>query len=152
MFDDTGCAAACPSFAAYCDRCDVLVGLGGLRVVAVERRVEGVLVIDVESPPGPSGCPRCGQVAESRGRKVLVLIDAPMGAGLVRVRWRKRRFRCADVGCAQKSFTEQDAAVAAPRAQLTARAISWAVGQMRRENASVQGIARQLGVESRIVV
>lgn len=47
----------CPSSAAYCDRCDVLAGLGVLRVVAVERRDDGVLVIDVESPPGPAGCP-----------------------------------------------------------------------------------------------
>ena len=151
MSDPTGCAAACPSSAVYCDRCDVLVGLGGLRVTAVERRDEGALVIDVESPPGPAGCPRCGQVAESRGRKQLTLVDAPMGASPVCIRWRKRRFRCADAMCEQKSFTEQDAAVAAPRAQLTARAISWAVGQMRRENASVQGIARQLGVSWKTV-
>ncbi|CAG7844179.1 hypothetical protein USB125703_00404 [Pseudoclavibacter triregionum] len=90
-------------------------------------------------------------MAESRGRKQLTLVDAPMGASPVCIRWRKRRFRCADAMCEQKSFTEQDAAVAAPRAQLTARAISWAVGQMRRENASVQGIARQLGVSWKTV-
>lgn len=53
--------------------------LGELRVTAVERRGGDGLVIDVESPPGPAGCPRCGQVAESRGRKTLTLIDAPMG-------------------------------------------------------------------------
>jgi transposase len=129
----------------------VLVGLGGLRVVGACRRGDGALVIDVESPPGPAGCPRCGQVAESRGRKTRMLIDAPIGAGPVQVRWRKRRWRCVDDACAQKSFTEQDAAVAAPRAQLTARAIQWAVGQMRRENASVQGIARQLGVSWKTV-
>lgn len=43
------------------------------------------------------------------------------------------------------SFMEQDPDVARPRALLTARATSWAIGQMRRENASVQGMARQLG-------
>nr|WP_242497600.1 transposase [Microbacterium protaetiae] len=80
-----------------------------------------------------------------------MLIDAPVGAAPVRVRWRKRRFRCGDDACAVRSFTEQDAAVAAPRAQLTARSISWAVGQMRPENASVQGIARQLGVSGKTV-
>lgn len=151
MPDATGCAAARPSSVCYCDRCDVLVGLGGLRVTGACRRGDGVLVVDLESPPGPSGCPRCGQVAESRGRKTLVLIDAPMGAAPVRIRWRKRRFRCVDDACAQKSFTEQDTAVAAPRSQLTSRAVSWAVAQMRRENASVQGIARQLGVSWKTV-
>ncbi|WP_447589985.1 hypothetical protein [Microbacterium lacticum] len=55
------------------DRCDLLVGLDGLRVAGVERRGDGVLVIDAESPPGPVGCPECGVVAESAGRKVLVL-------------------------------------------------------------------------------
>lgn len=40
---------------------------------------------------------------------------------------------------------EQDPAVAPRRALLTARATGWAIGQMRRENASVQGLARQLG-------
>jgi transposase len=90
-------------------------------------------------------------VAQSRGRKQLTLIDAPMGAAAVRVRWRKRRWRCADPTCPVKSFTEQEPAVAAPRAQLTVRAVWWAIGQMRRENASVQGIARQLGVSWKTV-
>lgn len=44
-------------------------------------------------------------------------------------------------------FTEQNPAVAAPRALLTRRCIAWGVRQMRRENLSVQGLARQLGVD-----
>ncbi len=40
---------------------------------------------------------------------------------------------------------EQDPEVAPRRALLTARATGWAIRQMRRENASVQGLARQLG-------
>lgn len=46
---------------------------------------------------------------------------------------------------------EQDPNVARPRALLTARAISRAIWQMRRENASVQGMARQLGCTWRIL-
>lgn len=132
------------SAAAYCDRCDLLVGLDGLRVIGVERRGDGALVVDAESPPGPVGCPQCGVVAESAGRKVLVLTDAPMGGWPVRIRWRKRRWRCRQVGCPTRLFTEQNTAVAAVNATLTARAAGWAVAQMRRENASVRGIARQL--------
>ncbi len=40
---------------------------------------------------------------------------------------------------------EQDPEVARSRALLTSGATTWAIGQMRRENASVQGLARQLG-------
>ena len=150
MSDLTGCAASCAPDSSYCARCDLLVGLDGLRVTGVERH-GGRLLIDVESPPGPAGCPGCGVVAESAGRKTLTLTDAPMGAGPVRIRWRKRRWRCLDPGCPVRSFTEQNLAVAAPNRTLTARAVSWAVGQMRRENASVRGVARQLGVSWRTV-
>lgn len=149
MSDLTGCA--CASDSSYCARCDVLVGLDGVRVTGVQRRVGGMLIIDVESPPGPVGCPGCGQVAVSAGRKVLSLVDAPMGTMPVRVRWRKRRWRCVDSSCVVRSFTQQNAAVARTNSTLTARAEMWAVGQMRRENMSVRGIARQLGVAWRTV-
>lgn len=42
-------------------------------------------------------------------------------------------------------------AVAAPRASLTARACRWAIQQLRREHASVNGIRRQLGCGWRTV-
>jgi transposase len=50
-----------------------------------------------------------------------------------------------------RSFTEQDETLADPRALLTARACRWAVAQLRREHASVQGLARQLGTAWRTV-
>ncbi len=40
---------------------------------------------------------------------------------------------------------EQDPDIARPRALLTVRACRWAIAQMRREHASVLGLARQLG-------
>lgn len=61
------------------------------------------------------------------------------------LRWRKRTGTCLEPDCARRTFTEQDGTVASPRALLSTRACWWAVGQMRRENASVQGLARQLG-------
>ncbi len=52
---------------SYCDRCDLLVGLEGYHVVAVTR--DGpALVVTIEAPPGPMGCPGCGVVALSHGR------------------------------------------------------------------------------------
>jgi hypothetical protein len=54
-------------------------------------------------------------------------------------------WECVDGSCSVGVFTEQDYTIAKPRAMLTSRACRWAVGQIRRENASVAGIARQLG-------
>jgi len=48
-------------------------------------------------------------------------------------------------GCGAGAFTEQQEELARPRALLTTRACWWAIGQLRREHASVAGLARQLG-------
>ena len=48
-------------------------------------------------------------------------------------------------------FTEQDEQVAKPRAMLTTRACRWATEQVRREHASIAGLARQLGTTWRTV-
>jgi len=57
----TRCPARCSSPAVYCGNCDLLVGLDGLEVAAVDERLR----VRVESPPGPMGCPnlrrRCPQ-------------------------------------------------------------------------------------------
>jgi transposase len=65
--------------------------------------------------------------------------------------WRKRTWRRAEPMCAAGVFTEQHDALARPRALLTARACRWAINQLRREHASVQGLARQLGTAWRTV-
>lgn len=57
----SGCAdarsAACP-----CSRCDLLLGLDGVHVEAVER-LDGLLVVTVSSPAAPAGCPSVGVAA-----------------------------------------------------------------------------------------
>lgn len=137
------CAARCPA-RAYCDNCDLLVGLGGLHVLEVERGRDR-LTVTVESTPTVMGCPRCGVVAVSQGRRDAHLVDAPSFGRPVRVVWRKRTWSCREPACPTGTFTEQDADVAAPRALLTVRACWWAIGQLRREHASISGLARQLG-------
>ena len=52
---------------------------------------------------------------------------------------------CPEPACPVGTFTEQDEQVARPRALLTVRACRWAIEQIRREHASVHGLARQLG-------
>ena len=144
------CAARCSSSAAYCGNCDLLVGLEGLHVLEVVTSEEH-LRVRVESPPGLMGCPSCGVVALSHGRRGVELIDAPCFARPVRIVWWKRTWWCGQDACPVGVFTEQDDQVARPRALLTARACWWAVGQLRREHASVLGLARQLGTSWKTV-
>lgn len=130
----------------YCSRCDLLVGLGDLHVTGVEFDHDvGLLTVGVESPRAPMGCPSCGVIAHSHGRSAVTLVDAPCFDRPVRLVWRKRTWRCEETVCATKVFTEQDEQVARPRALLTTRAGWWAINQIRREHASIRGIARQLG-------
>jgi len=132
----------------YCSRCDLLVGLDGLHVIAVEAVTtrRGIrLRVDVESPARVEGCRSCGVLASSHGRRMVRLIDTPCFGRPVELWWRKRVWRCVEPACPAGAFTEQDDSVARPRALLTVRACWWAIGQLRREHASVAGLARQLG-------
>lgn len=74
-----------------------------------------------------------------------MLIDAPSFDRPVRTIWRKRTWRCVEPACPVGSFTEQNENVAKRRGLLTGRACWWAIGQIRREHASVAGVCRQLG-------
>jgi len=145
--EPTACGVArCHHDSSYCARCDLLVGLDGLHVLTVNHDEDaGLLRVVVESPPGPMGCGVCGVIAHSHGRRDVTLVDAPCFGRPVRLTWRKRTWRCAEPSCPAKVFTEQDHDVAAPRALMTTRACWWAINQIRREHASISGIARQLG-------
>lgn len=151
MSEPTGCGLALPTctpcpVSPYCANCDLLVGLDGLHVIAVDRDVG--LTVTVESGPGvAAGCPSCSVAGESKGRRTVRLHDIPSFGAPSVVLWRKRRFLCNEAGCEVVTFTEQDEYIAKPRALLTARATWWAVRQLRREHATVEGIARQMGVD-----
>ncbi|WP_454295958.1 transposase family protein [Salana multivorans] len=87
---------------------------------------------------GVEACRSCGVLAHSHGRRTVRLVDAPCFGRPVELVWRKRTWRCAELACPARSFTEQDQRIADPRALLTARACRWAIAQLRREHASVQ--------------
>ena len=137
-------SCVCPDALDRCDRCDVLVDFPGLHLVAVTQAPSGLL-LEVESCDPVAGCPGCGVVATGHGRVMVEMIDAPWAGRPVRIRWRKRRWICLEDVCAVVSFAEQDPRACAPRGLLSTRAIRWAVGQLRREGATIQGLARQLG-------
>ena len=100
----------------------------------------------------PTSCCRtCGVVARGHGRLEVRLVDAPAMGRPVRICWRKRRWICPEPTCPVTTFIEQDERVAAPRAKLTTRACRWAIDQLRREHASVNGLRRQLGTGWRTV-
>ena len=145
MDHPTSCCRAQGPASDYCDNCDLLVGLDGYHVLDVARGPDG-LVVRVESPPGPVGCPDCGVRATSRGRREHRLVDIPAFGVPVRLVWVKRTWACREVACSRRSFTETDEHLAPPRSTWTTRARSWAVGQLRREHATVHGLARQLGL------
>ena len=141
----------CRTGGGYLDRCDLLVGLDGFHVIAVEHDARDRLVVTIESAAGPMGCYSCGVIARGHGRVEVGLVDAPAFGRPVRLVWRKRRWLCPEPACDVGSFVEQDERVASARALLTARACWWAIEQIRRENASVNGIRRQLGTGWRTV-
>lgn len=90
-------------------------------------------------------CPGCGVIATGHGRIVGDMLGAPWAGRPVSARLRKRRWICLEEGCTVVSFLEQNPAVCASRGLLTTRAIRWAIGQLRREGATTQSLARQLG-------
>lgn len=144
----SGCADA-RSAADPCSRCDVLLGLDGVHVEHVDRR-DGLLVVTVSTPASPSGCPSCGVIAIGRGRRRRLLHDVP-GTTRVRIVWRQRVWRCGDDGCKRKTFVEQLPGLVARRGSITTRTVGWAIGQLRREHATVHGLARQLGTSWKTV-
>ena len=143
MPNATGCAASAPG-TDPCPRCDVLLGLDGVEVVAVERD-DGRLRVTVQTPWALMGCPDCGVVASSRGRRTRVLHDVP-GVVPVEVVWRQRRWACLDAGCPRGTFSEQVQGLVAPRGSITTRAIGWAIRQLRAEHATIHGLARRFSV------
>mgnify|MGYP001818360084 CR=1 FL=1 len=142
MSNATGCVDA-PTTADPCSRCDLLLGLDGVHVEAVERD-EHEVSVTVSSPWRLMGCPTCGVIAPSRGRRRRVLNDVP-GALRVRLVWRQRTWRCPEAACERGTFAEQIPTLVAARGSLTTRAITWAIGQLRREHATIAGLARRLG-------
>ena len=107
-------------------------------------RTPGALVLDVESCNQLAGCPGCGVIAQGHGRVVVEVIDAPWAGIPTRFRWHKRRWICREHACETVTFLEHDERVCAPRARLGARAIRWAIRQLRFEGATIAGLARQL--------
>lgn len=92
------CRARCGGTrVTYCVRCDLLVGLGDLRVTTVDvDAAVGLLTVGVESARLPMGCLGCGVIADGHGRSDVTLVDAPCFDRIVRIVWRKRTWCCGE--------------------------------------------------------
>ncbi|MGF0131377.1 ISL3 family transposase [Dietzia cinnamea] len=152
MSEPIGCCRDRPGAApaSHCSRCDLLVGLDEVHVLDARLRGEQ-LEVTVESEPGPVGCPDCGSVGVGHGRQVVRLVDIPSFGRPVTIIWRKRRFVCPGGACERCTFVEDLPGIASPRHATTTRVVDWAVGQLRREHATINGLARQLGTAWRTV-
>ena len=110
MTEPTSC---CRAAGGYCDRCDLLVGLDGLHVIAVDRDDGGGLTVDGGVRAGADGV--SGRVVSSPTPMAGVevrLVDAPALGRPVRIVWRKRRWVCPEPACPVGTFVEQDEDVA----------------------------------------
>jgi len=122
-----------------------MFGVPGVRVLVAERDDRGVR-LTVETESSVEGCHGCGVLASSHGRREQALHDAPFGHRRVLVRWRKRVWRCREPACPVGTFTETHP-LAAPRALLTRRAISWAADALADDDTTVSALARRLDVD-----
>jgi transposase len=122
----------------------VLLGISGFRVRGVVE-VEGELWIGVETTAGIIGCPDCGTRAKSKGRRVTVIRDLPVGGRPVRLVWWKRRWACPDSDCERGSWSETHPEIR-PRAVLTERARRGAFTEVGEKGRTVAAVARDLGV------
>ena len=121
--------------------CELLVGLGDVRVLEVTETPER-LRVTVETRALRPVCPGCDVAVVVKDRDTVELTDlACFGRRTVLV-WRKIRWTCRG-GCG--SFTEQALQIAASRLKLSDRAARWATIQVGRHGRSVSGVATDLG-------
>jgi transposase len=136
----------CGSGARWCARADAIFDVPGMHVLDVNEDDRGRLVVTVESDQVQAGCPSCGVIAASHGRRPRMLHDAPCLGRVTVLRWLKRLWRCREPGCPTGVFSETHEIVP-PRAVLTVRAVRWATDALAHDDTTVSALARHLGVD-----
>ncbi|MCY3949668.1 MAG: ISL3 family transposase [Acidimicrobiaceae bacterium] len=122
----------------------LIVGLGpGVAVTDVRGGRGGLLAVGVELVGRPC-CGGCGGKVHRHGAAKVSLADLPAFGRPTRLVWNKRRWLCPDGACSVRTFTDQDPAVAPPRARMTSRAARWATRRAGKARA-ISEIAAELG-------
>ena len=123
---------------------EALLGLDGFRVLEVSEGSDE-LIITIETSSAVVGCAECGTRAEAHDRKTIDIRDLTCFGRPARLRWIKRRWRCADADCDARTWTERSGHVDA-QAVLTRRAGAEACRQVGEEARAVSKVAAELGV------
>ena len=123
---------------------EVLLGLPGMRVLEV---VDGddELVVRVETTASVGWCPTCGVRAQSQDRSTRSVRDLSCFGRAVRLDVCRRRWRCREALCAQRTWTE-DVEQLDATAVLTRRAGAEACRQVGQQARPVAAVAREFGV------
>jgi hypothetical protein len=121
-----------------------LLGLDGFKVLEVTEG-EDELVVAIETTASVTGCWSCGVLAECQDRVRVDIRDLACFGRPARLVWSKRRWRCREVECPVKTWTERSVHVP-PRALLTCRAGIEACRQVGELARPVSGVADELGV------
>src|SRR5438552_857153 len=123
---------------------EALLGLDGFRVLdVVEERDE--LVITIETTATVTGCSSCGVRAEAHDRLRVEIRDLACFGRPARLVWRKRRWRCREELCEEKTWTERSEHVDA-QAVITRRAGMEACRQVGENARPVSQVADEFGV------
>jgi transposase len=90
------------------DGTTILFGLSGVAVREVDVAADGARTVHVvTADSGGAACPVCGVVSRSvRQHRVTRPKDLPYGEAPLSVRWHKTQYRCRELRCPRKAFTE----------------------------------------------
>ncbi len=123
---------------------EALLGLSGFRVLAASETADE-LVIEIETVADRAACASCGTWAEAHERMEVAIRDLPCFGRPARLVWRKRRWRCVEVDCEAKTWTETSPHISG-RVLLTGRAGAEACRQVGENARPVSELAEELGV------
>ena len=123
---------------------EAMLGLAGFRVLAVNE-ADCEVVIDIETTVEIVGCRSCGSRAEAQDRTPVAIRDLACFGRPARLVWSKKRWRCVEVDCDAKTWTETVEHIS-PRAVMTRRAGAEACRQVGENARPVSQLAEELGV------
>lgn len=125
--------------------CEILLGLPEVTLLGVEDHEGGPLAVYIECSGTPPKCGKCGGPSWVKDRSLVELTDLPAFGRPVRLIWSKRRLKCTNVACPQKSWAEENHHIAYPRLCMTDRAGRWVTAQVGKYARSVNEVAKDLG-------